>query len=226
MSMYRVDRLPGGSYVRYPTTVENEAAGAIVNGAATGAAAVAGWLVGSSITGMRSLARNFQDRRMQAAAEAMETAATAEQFDRLVGLAKDFGSHYPGQLLGEFYLAVALNGTGRYDEAITVADRAIGLGLDETEARGLRLEAYEGKGSIPGLLEEWSALIHHQDSLVRNTALLARARVLESIGDFDQALDDANRSISGLPDHVAYHVRGHIYESKGELEKAIDDYSR
>lgn len=220
MPMYRKDRLPGGSYIKYQTTWETEAASTIVDGAAK----AAGWVVGSSISGLRTLARNFQDRRMQAAAEAMEAAATAEQFDRLLLLAREFSSHYPGQPLGQVYLSVALTGMGQYDEAIAAVDRAVEQGFDEMEAHAIRVGAYEGSGSVRGLLQEWSALIHNP--MARDTALLCRAQVLQQIGDFDQALNDVNQSIASSPDEVAYYIRGNIYKAKGELVKAIDDYAR
>jgi tetratricopeptide (TPR) repeat protein len=61
---------------------------------------------------------------------------------------------------------------------------------------------------------------------MRTTALLCRAKVLQEIGDFDQALNDVNQSIGICPDEVAYFVRATIYDSMGEPARAIDDYTR
>jgi hypothetical protein len=52
---------------------------------------------------------------MQAAASAMDVAATAERFDHLLPLAQEFTSRYSAIPLGYAYLGVALTGTGQYD---------------------------------------------------------------------------------------------------------------
>lgn len=48
------------------------------------------------------------------------------------------------------------------------------LGLDELDARVLRVETYERKGSIGRVLQKWSVLARHADPMVRHTALLSR----------------------------------------------------
>ena len=90
MPIYRHDRLPGGSdYVRR-TTWEDEAAGAVVGGAFS----AAGWLIGSGISGLRTLAHTSQDRRLVRAATALEQASESEDVDRFLALAEDFVSRY------------------------------------------------------------------------------------------------------------------------------------
>ena len=81
--------------------------------------------LGAGIRGIRTLARNAQDRRMQAAAEAMEAAAAAPQY---------------------VWQAIALTARGQYDDAIGATDMAERLGLAESEGHMLRSDAYEGKG--------------------------------------------------------------------------------
>lgn len=112
----------------------------------------------------------------------------------------------------------------QYDEAITATDHAMELGFDESEARVMRADTYESKGSIGKAIREFSALSRNPE--YRAQGLLGRARMLMQIGDLDQALDDANQAITASPDDFAYCIRGNVYRARGELAKSIDDYTR
>jgi tetratricopeptide (TPR) repeat protein len=46
------------------------------------------------------------------------------------------------------------------------------------------------------------------------------------IGDFEQALADANRAISLSPDEFGYCMRGDIYCELRQFAQAVQDYSR
>ena len=213
---YRIDRTFGGSYrVRETDFVED---------AFVGAAAIAGNILGASINGLAKAARNAQDRRMQRAVDAMEAAAEANEADRLLSLAAEFVERYPQQPYGHAFLAFALLAKSQHDRAIAATERAVQLGLDESEARMIRASAYERKGSIGKAIQEFSALIRNPET--RSYGLLNRALALVEIGDLDQALDDINRGIADSPDEFFYYARGNTYLAKGDLAKAVDDYLR
>jgi lipoprotein NlpI len=91
---------------------------------------------------------------MQAAASAMDVAATAERFDHLLPLAQEFTSRYSAIPLGYAYLGVALTGTGQYDAAIAAIGHTVELGFDAMEGHTVRVTAFEGKGDVRGALQE------------------------------------------------------------------------
>ena len=86
MPMYRDDRLPGGSHYIRRTTWEDEAAGAVVGGAVS----AAGWLVGSAISGLRTAARNSNDRRLMRAVAALEEASHSDDDELFLARATSF----------------------------------------------------------------------------------------------------------------------------------------
>src|SRR5690349_21219419 len=105
---YRVDRTFGGGYsVRRTDFVEDMA---------VGAAGVAGSLIGMAIGGVANAARNSRDRKMQEASAAMQKAAEASEFDRLLALATEFVRRYPQQAEGHAWMAIASTEKDRYDE--------------------------------------------------------------------------------------------------------------
>jgi tetratricopeptide (TPR) repeat protein len=218
--LYRVRPSYGGGHTIRPTTWEDHA----VESAALATGSIVGNIIGASIHGLRNAARNAQDRKLQQAIDALEVAAEAEDFSRLLVLAKEFVNRYPQLPHGHASLAASLTATGQYDEAIRATERAEQLGLDNREAQVMRAEAYERKGSIGLAIAEWSELI--RDDEAREGALGARARMLLQIGDLDLALSDINQSIAGLPNEFAYALRGDIYRARGELKRSIDDYTR
>jgi len=222
MPIYRHDRLPGGSHYVRQATWEDEAAGAVVGGAAS----AAGWLVGSGISGLRSLARNAQDRKLARAATALEEASESDDDDRFLSLASDFTRHYPQLEDGHAALAQAFQRKGQFDAAIQSLDRAVRLGLEETEAHMIRADIYNDAGKPGKAIQEFTTLSQVEIPELRQISLLSRARLLMQIGDLPQALKDANEAIATLPDEAAYTMRGHVYRSLGNLDSCLDDYSR
>jgi tetratricopeptide (TPR) repeat protein len=213
---YRLDRAVGGGYTVRRTDV--------VEDAFVGAAGIAGNLLGAGINGLVTASRNARDRRMQEAVDAMVSAADARQFDEFLLLASEFVRRYPQQPLGLMLLAMALVENARCDEAIAAADRAVQLGLGQSEAHTVRAQAYLRKGALGKAIQEYTALT--RDPETRGSGLLGRARALIQIGDLEQALDDASQAIAVSPDEFGYRLRADIYRAKGELDKAIDDYTR
>ncbi|WP_170231368.1 tetratricopeptide repeat protein [Pseudonocardia kunmingensis] len=220
--MYRHDRLPGGSHYVRRTTWEDEAAGALVGGAAS----ATGWLIGSGISGIRTLARNSQDRRLVRAATALEEASESEDDDQFLALATDFTRRYPQLEDGHAALALALQRKGQFDAAIRSLDRAIQVGLDETQAHMIRADIYDDANKPGKAIQEFTMLTQAQIPELRQISLLSRARLLIQIGDLDQALKDANDAIATLPDESAYILRGHVHRRNGDLESCLQDYSR
>jgi tetratricopeptide (TPR) repeat protein len=66
------------------------------------------------------------------------------------------------------------------------------------------------------------AYIQQQD---RSFGLWARSCAMLWLGDLDQALNDANASISTAPSETGYALRADIRWARGELEQAASDYT-
>jgi len=222
MPLYRHDRLPGGRDQIRQTTWEDEAAGAIVGGAA----AATGWLIGSGISGLRTLARSSRDRKLLQAVTGLEEASNSGDDDRFLSLATDFVRRYPHPADGHAALAEALQRKRRFDDAISSVERAVQRGLDETQAHMLRADIYDDAGQTGKAIQEFTMLSRSQYPELRQISLLSRARLLLKIGDPDQALQDVNDAIASLPDEAAYVMRGHVHRRKGDLEACLRDYSR
>lgn len=220
MPIYRHDRLPGGSHYVRRTTWEDEAAGAVVGGAAS----AAGWVIGSGISGARTLARNSRDRKMVTRAQALTAALEAEDFDTLLVLSSDFVRRYPQQEFGHAQLALALSSKSRLDEALAELELAEQLGLDRFEAHAMRGGFYDAAGNTGKAIQEYTSLMRHPEA--RPYGLIERAGCLVELGDLDQALDDANEAVAELPDEKSYFVRGNIHRLKGDFEKCLQDYNR
>lgn len=219
MAIYRAHSFGGHHLVR-ESSVEEEVATAVVGGAA----AATGWLIGSSISGVRTLARNSGDRRLTRSVDAMIAALEAEDHDRLLILAQEFTQRYPREEFGFHQLANALMATGRYSECLIAVDKTVELGADESGAHFTRSVVYEKIGELGRAIQE-STLVA-QGSEFRPDGLMIRARCLMKIGDLDQALRDANEAVAVLPSGDTYSVRGHIYSARGELDYCIGDYTR
>jgi len=154
----------------------------------------------------------------------MASTAASQQFDQLLTLATAFSRRYPQHPYGPVCLSVALAGKGRYEEAIPAVSRAVQLGLDPVEAAMFRASTYQQKGDTAQLLKEYTVLT--QNGETRHQGYMGRAEALMQIGDFEQALADANQAISISPDEFGYSLRGDIYRAAGQFQKAVDDYSR
>ena len=154
MPMYRHDRLLGGSHYVRRTTWEDEASGVIIGRAAS----AAGWLIGSGISGLRTLARNSQDRRLISAATTLEEASESEDHDRFLALATDFTRRYPQLEDGHAALAEALQRKGQFDAAIDSLDRAVQRGLDKTQAHMIRADIYDDAGKPGKAMHELTIL--------------------------------------------------------------------
>jgi tetratricopeptide (TPR) repeat protein len=213
---YRVDRSVGGGYTVRKTD--------LVEDVAMGAAGVAGTLIGASINGIGSLARQSRDRRLAEAVDQMISMAQREDFDSLLKSATAFSQKYRQEPVGQALLCVALTGKGQYNDALAAMDRALQLGLPPSEAIDLRLDIYFQSGDTARLLKEFSNLT--QNSQRSQEGYLGRAKILTDLGDFDQALADVSQAIALSPDAFGYCMRGDIYRGQGQLEKAIDDYTR
>jgi tetratricopeptide (TPR) repeat protein len=87
-----------------------------------------------------------------------------------------------------------------------------------------RAEIYDRNGNAGKAIQAYTLAARNPEN--RAASLLFRARLLQKIGDLEQALGDANEAVAALPDEAAYSVRGHIYRDRGELDKCIDDYGR
>jgi tetratricopeptide (TPR) repeat protein len=226
MPIYRHDRLPGGSHYIRQTTWEDEAAGAVVGGAAS----AAGWLIGSGISGLTTLARNSKDRRLIRAAAALEEASDAPDDDRFLELAADFTDRYPKLADGFAYLSQALQRKGQYDRAINAVDDAEQLGLDETAAHALRADIYDDAEMTGKAIQEYTIVSNSQIAKdhpeIRVGSILGRANLMLRIGDLDQAIRDADEAVSIMPIESSYFIRGHVHRRRGDLQKALDDYSR
>lgn len=222
MPLDRDDRLPGGRHYIRPTTWEAETADAVVDGAAT----AAGWLIGSGISGLRTLAQNSHDRRLLRAVAALEEASDSEDDDRFLSLATNFVRAYPDLADGHAALAEALQRKQQFDEAISSSERAVQRGFDETLAHMLRADIYDDAGKSAKAIYEYTMVTQVQVPELRQMSLLLRARLLLRIGDSDQALQDANDAIAVLPDDGAYLMRGHVHRNRGDLEACLRDYSR
>jgi tetratricopeptide (TPR) repeat protein len=188
------------------------------------AGTVLGKVGGASIAGATGAARLVQDRKMQRSVDAIKAAVDAENYDRLLPLARDFAERNPEEPMGYAWQALALIGMERYEQALAATARAVQVGFDESEARMLRAEAYTGMADYGGVIRELTPLVSNPE--VRASALVGRASALLEIGDLEQALDDANQAIAASPDEVAYVTRGDVYRVKGELAECIDDYNR
>jgi tetratricopeptide (TPR) repeat protein len=160
------------------------------------------------------------------AAAALEKASDSGKDSRFLSLAQDFVGRYPQVADGQATLAEALQRNGRYGEAIRAVDRAVRLGLDETQAHMLRADIYDDAGEAGKAIPEFTALTQSRMPELRQISLLSRARLLLQIGDSDQALRDANDAIATLPDEAAYTVRGHVHRNRGDLEACLRDYTR
>ena len=93
------------------------------------------------------------------AVEAMEAAAEAKNYDRLFFLDDDFVDLYPQEPYGHAFLALALAERAEHDKGLAATNRAVELGMDESEAHLLRAHIYERRGSIGKVIQEFSALI-------------------------------------------------------------------
>jgi tetratricopeptide (TPR) repeat protein len=101
-------------------------------------------------------------------------------------------------------------------QALAATARAAQFGFDESEARLLHSWAYTDMADYGGVIRELTPLVSNPEH--RASALRRRADALLEIGDFEQALDDANQAIAALPDEVAYVIRGNEAYSGGPVE--------
>ncbi|MGH3693053.1 MAG: tetratricopeptide repeat protein [Pseudonocardiaceae bacterium] len=191
-------------------------------GEAVGTAA--GWVVGSGIDLAGAAVRNSRDKRMIKAAQAMMVASEAEDSDHFLTVATDFTRRYPREEFGHANLAHALFRKERYDEALTEVDRAVELGLDKWEGHRMRAEIYDESGKTSTAIQEYTYLL--QNPSYRGLGLRGRASCLTDLGDFDQALQEADDAVSTLPDENSYTTRGVIYFLMEEFEKCVADFSR
>ena len=215
MSLYRMH----GNLIR-ETSVEEEVGVAVVGGMAT----AAGWLIGSGISGVRTLVKNSGDRRLLRRAEEIVGAMESEEFDRLLALAQDFTRHYPQEWFGYYHLSGAYWMLRRYSEALAALDHAVELGYDEAAAHLTRSIMFEQMGELGKAIQESTRAA--QSAEYRAEGLMIRARCLMTLGDLEQALNDSNEAIATLPDENSYSIRGHIRKARGELDECLADYSR
>lgn len=220
--MYRIEKTLDGSQRIRRTSAEQEI------GAAAGTAI--GWAIGAGIGGLAGLARYAKDRRLQKKVEAMRQAADSGENDRFLSLSKDFVRCYPNMPMGHAAHADALACVGQYEPALRAINHAVELGLDETEARIMRVDLYDELGMTAKAIQECTILADSEaarsDPKFRIMMILGRAGHLITIGDLDQALRDTNDAVGVMPDPSAYAMRGHVYQEMGKLEKCLEDYSR
>jgi tetratricopeptide (TPR) repeat protein len=219
----RVDRSFGG-YRISPTTWERDLAEGVFDKGLVAAGSIIGNVVGASVAGLRNAARNAQDRRMQEAVEAMESALAQDDDVTLSRLAKEFTRRYPDNPHGHAFLASALGQRKFCDAAVAAADRAAALGLPEIEVRMLRASAFSNADKLGPAIQEFSYLIRVPET--RDAALWNRARLLIELGDLELALADISQAISEFPDASNYATRAYIWRERQEYEKALDDYAR
>jgi tetratricopeptide (TPR) repeat protein len=222
--MYRHDRLPGGSHHIYETTWERESADVIFNGAA----AATGWIIGSGISGARTLIYNSNDRRLMRRAKELDAASETDDVARFLQLSTEFTRRYPKEAYGFAAHATALMAHGRNAEAVSTAEHAVALGYEPVLASMMRFQAYYAAGRTAEAIQECTSLVRHPEVEPRCFGLMGRAKLLLDLDDPDleQAFRDANEAVSLSPEGNTYAVRAQVYWKMGELKKCSDDYSR
>ena len=114
---------------------------------------------------------------------------------------------------------------GHNEKALELFDQAIETQLDIAPvyfARGLLKKEL---GDVIGAIDDYSKM-NQFDSTYFN-AIYNRAFTYEMIGDFENALLDANRAIELNPDDAhAWKLRGNIHMLFGEYGEAVIDYTQ
>ncbi len=134
----------------------------------------------------------------------------------------------------EYYIAygMALNGLGRYDEAVKSFDAAyqdVENAISKENNKKMyfgKAAAYYGLSEYDKALEACDAALaiddakHLDDGLNRMKAVICRIT-----GDFDSAVGIYGKLIEKNDDDVDSHIaRGEIYEQNSDYEKAKNDY--
>ncbi|HET9257647.1 MAG TPA: tetratricopeptide repeat protein [Pseudonocardiaceae bacterium] len=220
-------RKSGDGYVAHPTTWEQHAADRLVDGAAIGAAYLAGGVLNLGARGVRKLARSMRDRKAMQLIEEMNAAEEAGDFERMLEVTREMVRRWPQEDFGHCKTGYALAALGRTDEAIAAVNRAVELGMDEYEGHMIRAMAYGVGGHTGKAIQEFTALTHHPQSVeARAVGLMGRVDCLIELEDFDQALSDANAAVAALPDEDSYETRARVHHLRGDDEQCLADLRR
>ncbi|MFT4040111.1 MAG: tetratricopeptide repeat protein, partial [Thermomicrobiales bacterium] len=213
---YRVDRnFTGGYTVRQTDVVED---------VAMGAARMTGALVGIGIGGVGSLIRNNRDRKAMEAVDRIYEAESRGDYDEMLRLATTFSQKYKQEPFGPIMVGMALSGKGQHRQALASLDTAARLGATPLDLVDFRLSVLMDMEDTAGALRECATLIQSQDR--QRDGYFVRALSLVRLGDLAQALDDANRVITLMPDEDAYCLRGDVYREMEQYQDALQDYTR
>jgi tetratricopeptide (TPR) repeat protein len=120
---------------------------------------------------------------------------------------------------------VAYQNEGRFNEALSDYNLAIGIDPHYAEAYFHRGQIFQTKGSLDQALSDYNEAIESFPRFAE--AYKDRALVYLTKGKTDQALSDLSKSLEILPGYAeALNYRGSIYENRGDLARALSDYSK
>ena len=217
MGTYQVVKTPGGGlWVR-----ETDAADMVV----AGAGAAAGAALGGAMAAAAGAARKLSAHNRQQAWDAVLDAKDAEDWPLVYQLAKQFIRHYPDQLAGYEALADGAANAGLAPAEQLEAARSLEAnGGSREDVAMYRMSGYLDAEDMANTLREANSVVACRGEK-EVLGLMFRARALLWLGDFDQALSDANAAVSLSPDAACYAVRADVSWARGELAKAVIDYS-
>lgn len=129
-----------------------------------------------------------------------------------------------------YYRALAQQDLGKYDDALTDLDTALGITPSLWPARWIRAGIHHAKRNNAAALSDWDEVIRAAPPLT--AADSQRGIVLNHIGRFDESMAAATRALkSDAPSIVQarlhetlaqeYEVRGKFAEAAGEIDRAI-----
>ena len=139
--------------------------------------------------------------------------------------ARAFQRRHKDQAVAWELLSSALWWVGKDEEALSAANRAAELAVDDPAAYIARARAQQALGQLDEAIECYSQAIERGPRLAR--AYFGRAEVWLAKGDADHAIDDLTRAIELNPRYArAYHRRGRAYRAKGDVTGAIAEYDQ
>ena len=217
MGTYQVVKTPGGGlWVRETDGLDM---------AAMGAVGLAGSALGGALAFAGRAAAKIDRYDLEQAWTAVLDAKDSEDWPLAYELAKRFVRRYPKQEAGYEALADAAACAGLPpDDQLRTTDLLEAHGGSREDVAMYRMRAYFDAEDMTNTLREANAVIAckgEQEVLGR----AFRARALLWLGDFDQALNDANVAVSLSADALCYSVRADVSWARGELAKAVIDYS-
>lgn len=219
MPSYQVTRTPAGGYWIRQADGIDLAAGAV--GAAAGTA------LGTGINAVRRHRAQVNYKNYNAAFDALMAAMQGDDRDYVVELANEFIRHYPHDENGYIGLLDGIRENPRISpqEELRLANAA-GAHVEEPMYASItRCDAYLRLEDMGHLMQEANVVVSMGDPQLAAVGLRYRAQALLWLGDLNQAMNDANTSLSRLPKPSTYALRGDIYWALGNTDQAISEYS-